>query len=63
MGFEASTPKAPQKLKGFAKSYFLIKKQDIEVEKFKGENSGNKYVSLVGSIGARHLVSWCPCEE
>jgi hypothetical protein len=57
VGFEASTPKAPQKLKGFAKSYFLIKKQDIEVEKFKGENSGNKYVSLVGSIGARHLVS------
>jgi hypothetical protein len=46
VGFEAITPKAPQKLKGLAKSYFLIKDQDIEVEIFKGENNGNKDVSF-----------------
>jgi dihydropteroate synthase len=54
--FEATTPKAPQKLKGFAKSYLLIKDQVIEVEKFKGENSGNKYVSLLEhSTKLKHL--------
>jgi hypothetical protein len=47
VGFEATTPKAPQKLKGFAKSYILIKDQNIEVERFKGENSGNKDVSFL----------------
>jgi hypothetical protein len=56
VGFETSTPKAPQKLKGFAKSYLLIQDQDIEVEKFKGENSGNKYVSfLQHSTKLKHL--------
>jgi len=54
--FEATTPKAPQKLKGFAKSYLLIKDQVIEVEKFKGENIGNKYVSfLEHSTKLKHL--------
>jgi hypothetical protein len=41
-GFEATTLEAPQKLKGLAKSYLLIKDQDDEVERFKGEDSGNK---------------------
>ncbi len=56
MGCEATTPKAPQKLKGLAKSYLLIKNQDIEVERFKGENSGNKNVSfLERSTKLKHL--------
>ncbi len=56
MGFEATTPKAPQKLKGFAKSYILIKDQNIEVERFKGENNGNKDVSLLeNSTKLKHL--------
>jgi hypothetical protein len=38
VGFEATIPKAPQKLKGLAKSYPLIKYQDDEVERFKGED-------------------------
>jgi hypothetical protein len=38
VGFEATTPKAPQKLKELAKSYLLIKNQDDEVERFKGED-------------------------
>ncbi|CAM6060221.1 unnamed protein product [Sphagnum tenellum] len=42
VGFEATTLEAPQKLKGLAKSYLLIKDQDDEVERFKGEDSGNK---------------------
>jgi hypothetical protein len=28
VGFETTTPKAPQKLKGFVESYFFIKDQD-----------------------------------
>ncbi len=56
MGFEATTPEAPQKLKGLAKSYFLIKDQDMEVERFKGEKSGNKNVSfLEHSTTLNHL--------
>jgi len=32
-GFEATTPKAPEKLKGLAKSYFLILKlKDLRVK-------------------------------
>jgi hypothetical protein len=46
VGFEATILEAPQNLKGLAKSYLLIKDQDIEVERFKGENSGNKNVSF-----------------
>jgi hypothetical protein len=38
VGFEATTPEAPHKLKGLTKSYFLIKNQDDEVERFKGED-------------------------
>jgi hypothetical protein len=38
VGFEETTPKAPQKLKGLAESYFFIKDQDDEVEIFKGED-------------------------
>ncbi len=38
MGFESTTPKAPQKLKKFTESYFLIKDQDDELERFKGED-------------------------
>jgi hypothetical protein len=38
VGFEVIIPKAPQKLKGFAESYLLIKDQDDEVERFKGED-------------------------
>jgi hypothetical protein len=38
VGFEATTPKAPQKLKGLVESYLLIKDQDDEVEIFKGED-------------------------
>jgi hypothetical protein len=37
VGFEATTPKASHKLKGLAESYLLIKDQDDEVERFKGE--------------------------
>ncbi len=44
MGFVATTLEAPQKLIGLTESYLLIKDQDIEVESFKGENSGNKDV-------------------
>jgi hypothetical protein len=56
VGFEATTLEAPQKLKGLEESYFLIKDQDIKVEKFKGENSGNKYVSfLEHSTKLKHL--------
>jgi hypothetical protein len=56
VGFEATTPKAPQKLKGLVESYFLIKDQDIEVERFKGENNGNKDVSfLEHSTKLKHL--------
>jgi len=56
VGFEVTTPKAPQKLKGLAKSYLLIKDQDIEVERFKGENNGNKNVSfLEHSTKLKHL--------
>jgi hypothetical protein len=47
VGFEATTLATPQKLKGLAKSYYLIKDQDIEVERFKGENNDNKYVSFL----------------
>jgi hypothetical protein len=45
VGFEATILEAPQKLKGIAKSYLLIKDQDIKVERFKGENNGNKKAS------------------
>jgi hypothetical protein len=38
LGFEATTPKAPPKLKRLADSYFFIKNQNDEVERFKGEN-------------------------
>ncbi len=38
VGFEVITPKVPQKLKGLAKFYFLIKNQNDEVERFKGED-------------------------
>ncbi len=38
MGFEATTNEAPQKLKELVESYFLIKDQDDEVERFKGED-------------------------
>jgi len=56
VGFEVTIPKAPQKLKGLAESYLLIKNQDIEVERFKGENNGNKYVSfLEHSTKLKHL--------
>ncbi len=49
MGFRATTPKAPHKLKGFEKSYLLIKNQDDEVERFKGED-----FTIVG----RHIQYW-----
>jgi hypothetical protein len=56
VGFEATIPEVPQTLKGFAKSYFLIKDQDIEVEIFKGEHNGNKNVSLLEhSTKLKHL--------
>jgi hypothetical protein len=35
------------KIKGLVESYLLIKDQDIEVERFKGENIGNKDVSFL----------------
>ncbi len=55
-GFEATTLEAPQKLKGLAKSYLLIKDQDDEVERFKGEDSGNKDVGfLEHSTKLKHL--------
>jgi hypothetical protein len=38
VGFEATILEAPQKLKGLAESYLLIKYQDHEVERFKGED-------------------------
>jgi hypothetical protein len=38
VGFEATTPKASHKLKGLTKSYLLIKDQNDEVERFKGED-------------------------
>jgi hypothetical protein len=49
VGFEATIPKAPHKLKGLAKSYFLIKDQDDEIERFKGED--------FTTIG-RHIQYW-----
>ncbi len=56
MGFEATTLEAPEKLKGLVESYLLIKDQDIEVERFKGENSGNKDVRfLEHSTKMKHL--------
>jgi hypothetical protein len=56
VGFDVTTPKAPQKLKGLTESYLLIKNQDIEVGKFKGENNGNKDVSfLEHSTKLKHL--------
>jgi hypothetical protein len=55
VGFEATNLEAPHKLKGLAESY-LIKNQDIKVERFKGENNGNKYVSfLEHSTKLKHL--------
>ncbi len=56
MGFEATNPEAPWKLKRLIESYLLIKDQDIEVERFKGEKNGNKYVSfLEHSTKLKHL--------
>ncbi len=56
MGLEATNPEAPRKLKRLVESYFLIKDQDIEVERFKGEYNGNKYVSfLEHSTKLKHL--------
>jgi len=60
VGFEATIPEAPQKLKGLAKSYLLIKDQNIKIERFKGENSGNKHVRFLGhSTKLKHFVSTC----
>ncbi len=56
MGFGTTTLEAPQKLKGLIKSCFLMKDQDIEVERFKDENRGNKDVSfLEHSTKLKHL--------
>jgi hypothetical protein len=56
VGFEATTLEAAQKMKGLAESYFLIKDQDDEVERFKGEDSGNKDVGfLEHSTKLKHL--------
>jgi hypothetical protein len=38
VGFEATTPRVPHKLKGLVDSYFFIKDEDDEVEIFKGED-------------------------
>ncbi len=38
MGFEVTTLRAPQKLKGLANSYLLIKYENDEVERFKSED-------------------------
>jgi hypothetical protein len=43
-------------MKRLAKSYFLIKDQDIEVERFNSENKGNRDVSfLEHSTKLKHL--------
>jgi len=43
-------------LKGLAESYLLIKDKDIKVERFKGENNGNKDVNLLEhSTKLKHL--------
>jgi hypothetical protein len=55
-GFWSNHYEAPQKLKGLAKLHLLIKDHDIEVERFKGENNGNKDVSLLeNSTKLKHL--------
>jgi hypothetical protein len=38
VGFETTILRAPQKLKGLADSYLLIKDEDDEVERFKDED-------------------------
>jgi hypothetical protein len=47
VGFEATTPKAPQKLKRLAKPYLFIKDQDDEVEILKGEDDCKKMHSIL----------------